>query len=212
MLSLKNSSGLPILPDPEMYVILNGKPTKGNIVWQKLVDVNKVKCAFQKLKEINWVYGDIDDDSVDEASKKVIEVCESATSTMIEKITPDDISCFQAYTIRKLDEKPSTIPDVDQYKLLNVQEDAIDNRQCHLDVMCFPVLFPDGRFGLNYPREVKISASEFAKSRLLNKDSRFRKDPQYVFYFLWQQELKQLAAGIYNLLKSGKHSQGLNIH
>ncbi len=44
------------LPDPELYIIFNGKPTKNKVVWQKLVDVNRVKKAFHKLKEINWLY------------------------------------------------------------------------------------------------------------------------------------------------------------
>ena len=87
---------------------------------------------------------------------------------MIEKVTPQDIAGFQAYTIRQLDQKVSNKCDIDQYKLLNVDEDAIDSRQQHLDVMCFPVLFPDGRFGQHHQREVKISAAEYAKSRLLN--------------------------------------------
>ena len=47
-----------------------------------------------------------------------------------------------------------------------------------------------------------ITKSEYAKSRLLNKDSRFGKDPAYVFYLLWQKELRELASGVYNLLKS----------
>ncbi len=90
-------------------------------------------------------------------------------------------------------------------------EDAIDSRQEHLDVMCFPVLFPDGKFGQYYRRDLKISAAEYAKLRLLNKDSHFWKKPQYVFYLLWQQELRQLSVGIYNLLKSGKHSRAMMV-
>ena len=43
--------------------------------------------------------------------------------------------------------------------------------------------------------------SEFGKSHLLNKDSRFRKDPQYVFFLLWQKELREFAVGVYNLMK-----------
>ena len=85
--------------------------------------------------------------------------------------------------------------------MLSVKEDALDNRQQYLDVMCFPVLFPTGKFGEHHPREVKLSHSEYIKSRLLNRDSRFRKDPQYVFYLLWQKELRELSAGVYNLLK-----------
>ena len=131
---------------------------------------------------------------------------------MLEKITSDDIASFQAYTIRQLDQGVSITPDIDEYKMLNVQEDAIDSRQQHLDVMCFPILFPNGNFGEHYPRKVKITSSEFMKSRLLNKDSRFRKDPQCVFYLLWQTELRQLSAAIYNLMRSGKHKHGLTVN
>ena len=28
-----------VLPDPELYIILNGKPTKSNVVWRSLVNV-----------------------------------------------------------------------------------------------------------------------------------------------------------------------------
>ena len=48
--------------------------------------------------------------------------------------------------------------------------------------MCFPHLFPSGRFGEFHTYDMKISSSEYAKPSLLNKDSRFRKDPQYVFF------------------------------
>ena len=115
----------------------------------------------------------MDYDSIDDVSKKVIEITNSATSTMLDKADDGDIAGFQAFTVRNLDNKLSTESDIDQYKLL---KDPIDNRQQHLEVMCFPVLFPTGRFGKYHPREVKICHSEYVKSRLLNKDSRFRKD------------------------------------
>ena len=54
--------------------------------------------------------------------------------------------------------------------MLSVKEDALDNRQQYLDVMCFPVLFLTGRFGEHHPREVKLSHSEYIKSRLLSRD------------------------------------------
>ena len=83
----------------------------------------------------------------------------------------DDVAGFQYYTIRNLDNKLSTQSDIEQYKLLSIKEDPLDNRQKHLDVMCFPVLFPDGIFGKYHPREVKVSDSEYVKTHLLNKDS-----------------------------------------
>ena len=175
------------LPNPELYVIVNGKPTKGNVVWRNL------------LTEINWLYKNVDDESVDEAAKQVVEVINNTSSTMLEKATKEDIVGFQAYTIRNLDNKLSTESDIDQYKVKYVQEDPLDNRQKYLHVMCFPVLFPTGHFGKYHPREVNLSHSEYVKSRLLNKDSRFRKDPQYVFYLLWQKEMRELSAGVYNV-------------
>ena len=59
------------LPNPELYVILNGQPTKNKTVWLFLVDVTCVQAAFNKLKDINWLYGSIEDgQSLDGVSKK----------------------------------------------------------------------------------------------------------------------------------------------
>ena len=175
-----------------MYVILNRQPTKNNVVWRTLVNVDNVKRAVQKLKKINWIYKDTDVDSVNNAAKQVIEVANSATSTMISKATDDDVAHFQSYTIRNLDNKCTTDSDIEQYKMMNVKEDALSNQQAYLDVMCFPTLFPTGEFGEHHPRTAKISPSEYVKSQLMNKDSRFRKCPEYIFYLLWQKEMREI--------------------
>ena len=47
---------LPNLPKPELYIVINGQPTKSNTIWLTLVDVNQVKAALLKLKEISWLY------------------------------------------------------------------------------------------------------------------------------------------------------------
>ena len=180
-----------VLPDPELYIIVNGRPTKANIVWRSLVNVNYVKTAISTLRSCNWLYRGIPEECIDETTKHIIEVSNNATTKMLEKVSKE-VDAFQAYTIRNLDNNLSTSPDIEQYRLLSVTEDPIRNKQEHLDVMCFPVLFPTGEFGEFHPRKEKLSPSEYIKSRLLNKDSRFRKDPQYVvvaegnaWYFSW---------------------------
>ena len=85
----------------------------------------------------------LNDTSVDEVSKEVIEVVSKNSSRMLENATDDDVAGFQNYTIRNLDNRLSTQSDIEQYKLLNIKEDPLDHRQIHLDVLCFPVLFPD---------------------------------------------------------------------
>jgi hypothetical protein len=123
---------------------------------------------------------------------------------MLEKASTDDIVGLQSYTVKNMNDKLSTMEDIEQYKLNSVKEEALDSRQKHLDVMCFPVLFPDGNFGKYHQREATISHSEYDKSRMWNKDSRFRKDMQYVFYLAKQKETRELVSGMYNLLKTSK--------
>ena len=190
----------------ELYIIVNGQPTKSNTVWQTLVDVNRIKAALLKLKEINWLYRNVDDDTIDASSKEVIEVLSNTTCKMLEKATEADVQGLQAFTIRKLDTKIVKDSDISQYKLLNVREQAIDDRQSHLDLMCFPNLFPTGRFGENHPRQVKLDFSEYVKSRLLNKDSRFRKTSQFVFRLYRSKVKRDLNSGIYNYLKHTRYT------
>ena len=204
------SEDLQLLPDPELYILLDGRPTKDKVVWQTLVDVNDIKKAVTKLKETNWLYKNIDENSVDDAAKKAIEVVSSTSSTLIKKATKADIAELEAYTIRRLDEGLPLGSDLEHYKMLKIEEPALDNRLKYLDIMCFPCLFPTGRFGEFHPKEVKLTFCEYVKSRLLNKDSRFRKNPEFVFYYLWQKELRELSSGIYNVLKTtGKHGMSV---
>ena len=52
------------------------------IVWRKLLDIKKVQAALTKLKEMNWLYTDVQPEkSTDDL---VIEVANSTTSEMIE--------------------------------------------------------------------------------------------------------------------------------
>ena len=62
------------LASPELYVIVNGRPTKSKVVWRTMIDVNHIKAAASKLREINWLYKHIHEDSVDEAVREVVEV------------------------------------------------------------------------------------------------------------------------------------------
>ena len=41
------------------------------------------------------------------------------------------------------------------------------------DVKSFPLVHPDGQYGLNHEREIKLSPLQYFNERLLNKDKRF---------------------------------------
>ena len=87
------------MPNPELCIIVNGRPTKGKVMWRSLVDVNNLTAAVQKLREINWLYKQVDEQSLDEVLKQVKEVTTNTTSTMLVKATKEDIAEFQCYTI-----------------------------------------------------------------------------------------------------------------
>ena len=99
----------------------------------------------------------------------------------LERASEDDVRGLQAYTIRKMDQYMPTGRDIDHYKLLSVHDQPLDNRQKYLDVLCFPSLFLTGRYGEFHPRTVKLNFCEYLTSRLMNSDSRFRKNPSLYF-------------------------------
>ena len=86
-----------------------------------------VKVAIRKLREINWLYKDMNDTCIDDATKQVIETVDSTSSPMLVKATTEDMASFQSYTIRMLKEKHSTASDID--KLLAVKEKALYSHQ-----------------------------------------------------------------------------------
>ena len=59
---------------------MNGRPIKEEVVWRSLVNVDS---ATNTLKESNWLYKDVDVESVDEVVKRVVEVTNSASTTML---------------------------------------------------------------------------------------------------------------------------------
>ena len=47
-----------------------------------------------------------------------------------------------------------------------------------------------------------MTFSEYIQSRLMNNDSRFHNNPEFIIFYLWQKEMRELSAGIYNALNS----------
>ena len=49
------------------------------------MNVEHVKAAVEKFREINWLYADVKDSSIDDASRRVIECISDTTSQMLVK-------------------------------------------------------------------------------------------------------------------------------
>ena len=67
--------------------------------------------------------------------------------------------------------------------------------------MCLPNLFPTGRCGEHEPQDILPLLCEYIKSRWYNKDSRYRKRAEYIFYPMHLKLMREIKAGIYNCLQ-----------
>ena len=52
----KIGAALPLPALRELYLMMWSIPNESNIVWQEIVDVNKVHRALSKVKELNPLY------------------------------------------------------------------------------------------------------------------------------------------------------------
>ena len=128
----------------------------------------------------------------------------SATCTIVEKIQDkkEYVAGLQAYTVRGINQSIPTTSDIDQYRMVSVDEFPIKGTQEYIDCMCFPDLFPTGEFGQHQPREVSLGFSAYVKSRLTSKHSRFRKKAEYVFFLLHQKMNRELNSDFNNCIRN----------
>ena len=84
-----------------------------------------MESCQSKLKEIHWLYKGVDEKDLDNVAHEVIETLSETTSTMLQNADKQDVAGLQSFTIYTLNAQHSTISDINQYKLLNVKEDAL---------------------------------------------------------------------------------------
>ena len=175
------------LPDPqqalpdhgELFILIRSIPSKSNVVWQDLVDVNKVYNALLKLKEINPLYALIKLPGAPEELDIGNRIDEglygdplsTSGEAMVEKIAEnEEESYYEQYTINPLHAPRENQKATALYQMLKVNEPPLDNRMKYLDMLCFPDLYPLGIGGQRCHREVPLSAAEYVKCILQSRD------------------------------------------
>lgn len=92
----------------------------------------------------------------------------------VEVIAPEDFEDNQAYRTKKVSGK------------------AIYLKDKSLDVLCYPELYPTGTNGMYSDRLENVKPALFLKHRFHHKDSRFRKNIQYLLQNLADTMIDQL--------------------
>jgi len=122
----------------------------------------------------------------------------SIPAMLTQKKTVDEF--YEQYTIHSLNEPRKNAKATDLYQMLKIDRNPIDQRDLNLDVKCFPVLFPYGKYGQYFERLINLSSSEFIKLRLLSMNPIFRTNIQYLFFLLHDANIRALKSGIYHKL------------
>ncbi|XP_066264724.1 uncharacterized protein [Branchiostoma lanceolatum] len=71
------------------------------------------------------------------------------------------------------------------------------------EAMSFPVQFPTGKFSFNDNRDVRITPSKYFKARLMGADTRFARDPCYIFFAQYVTELRFIQSNISISMRKG---------
>lgn len=206
-----NSDMIPtgLAPNHELHVLVNGVPTKSNIIWQSVVDVTKLKSVLQTLKEINPLYQDLAMTSTDldtyVSSNDSSLTLQPGPTALLQKLTPIEASnVFHHYSIHPIHaDQPSK--QLETFQLKQCVDKPLSNFDKNLDLMCFPDLYPMGRNGKHEStRFARITDSDFRVSRLLNMNGRFRRNQQYLFHLLFDCDIKNLSSSISHMLRQCK--------
>ena len=208
-----NASFLPdsLLNTDSLVLLVGGQPTTKQKIWTSAVDLNKVHAALAWLRENNKLYKDIPAYSVDDISKIINNrlegrgelVRKSNNSSLLKKL--DDAAksfLYENFTIQPLNvEYPADA--VIDYQLDKVSGQSANIFDTNLDFLTYPELFPTGVNGIkDTMREVKIGTSDYIKSRLHNKDAKFRLNINYLFHCFQTQEVSNMCHSIGHMLRS----------
>lgn len=200
-----------------LHILVYSTPTKLNLVYEDLVDIAKVILALRWLKDNNRHYAQIIipstiDGLLDNMPYNIIyegDESEDVTNNVGEKPEIHDAILTQIhdamefsdkYTIRPLHNKNIDKTATELYQMKKIDDAPLDNRNKHLDELCFPGLYPLGINGMKEDRVWPLTEFEFVKSRMMSEDPRFRRDHEYIFYLMHQQNIRAVLSGIYYML------------
>ena len=128
---------------------------------------------------------------------KKLDISEHDNTTALSSVQKyqafNDVSCIvhdfpEANIVVNTEDSPKEVLAKDSIKddkvVLAPGEGKIPSnvmRKIGFDINAFPGLYPSGKFGLHFLREIRISKQQFFKCRLFHYSGKFANDPDFVF-------------------------------
>ncbi|XP_073990954.1 uncharacterized protein [Rhodnius prolixus] len=192
----------------EVVVLVNGVPTQNRVIWRDLVSANKIYKAIAALKEINPLYANVNLNvkllpNINEniGNKYTFKDVSGASIKKVDSATFYKTGFYTFHSLHPINMSAVESSEIESYQMQQMKGEYVSVFDKNLDYLTFPHLFPKGRFGkFDINRNIPLSDAEYRKTRILNKDGRFRRDPCYLFHLLNDSEFKYLGGAIAHLL------------
>lgn len=192
-----------------VIVLVSGQPTKRNIVWTCVVDLKNVHTALMWLRENNLLYKDVPCYTTEQLHDIIQQkINQQQTSTendtgLLKRLDQASKShLHENFSVQPLssDYPADVLADYQMSRITCPSENIFDS---NLDLRAYPELFPTGKFGMrDVCRTVRITNSDYIKSRLLNKNPKFRLHIDYIFHLFYLQEICAMNHSVGRMLRT----------
>ena len=166
-------------------------------------------AALLWLKENNRMYKDTPAYTVEDLQKIISTRLQNsdadqyhADTGLLKKL---DDACksylYENFSIQPLSsDYPKDV--VADYQINKITGDSINAYDNDLDLKAFPELYPTAENGMRAARDISLSPSDFIKSRLLNINSKFRLNINYLFHLFQQHEVNAMLHSVGHMLRT----------
>jgi len=206
-----NASFIPdnLMNIDSFVILVGGQPTKSRKVWTSVVDLRKVHAALMWLRDNNPLYTDVPAYTVKELQamidKRLLTETDPAPEGkgILRKLNQAAKShLYENFSIQPMTSEFPADSTID-YQLKKIDKAAENIFNTDLDAKAYPELFPTGANGMrDVSRTVKISTTDFLRSRLLNKNPKFRLNINYLFHSFQVQEISNMCHSIGHMLRT----------
>ncbi|XP_066911415.1 uncharacterized protein [Clytia hemisphaerica] len=169
----------------------NVNPLYQHINIQEILSENAFDIRFVDDKDVDFSI--IGDESIESSTEIVVKfvddedvqkICNFGEGDEFENDDPMDqhrLACVETTLISKcphaiVDDENIVVAPGEGKAPLNILKDT------NVEVLAFPDLFPNGKFGLTAYRDVKLTHTKYFNQRLLNYTQRFASDTDYIFF------------------------------
>jgi len=204
------------LPSKKNYhIIVDSLPSKiKQTVWRTLINLEKVIVALDWLKKNNKYYKNIIISHLSNFPVDNLFIEENESSNFDKKINCEQnepmlehkVSCDiqHHYSIAELSKTVPLNSNLEIYDQKRINNEPLNIKNPDLDHLCFPNIFPYGKYGMYDSREISVSPLMYCKWIFRQRNPIARRNIPYLFSLCYNKDIRALDSGIFASLRTSK--------